>query len=515
MYDVILFQSIDYKDHEEAIIVASALGIPRLASVLRKHGYSTLTVRHASHFSLDEFKRLIDLSVSEQTKVVGISTTFTGLVEETDNGNVNPIGPFPLDVSFPRGKEFENECIAYIKSKNPNVKILLGGAMSSPKCSNTNIDYAFIGYSEGSLVNLLNHLTLGEELKFSSVNEFGVTIVDDRLGSLYDFTSDQMIWEKTDVVNLKVLTIEVGRGCIFKCSYCNFPLRGKKKLDFIKDTQLLYDELLDNYERYGITHYLITDDTFNDHIEKLKTINNAVKQLPFQPKFWCFARLDLMTAIPETVELMYSIGVRGISIGLETLNEEAGKTVGKGFSREKQLAMLDHIKSTYPDVSIHALMMYGLPKESEESLHNTSRMLISGEVGVDSWSIKPVFIQRETDVLNFSNDLNLNYEKFGYEDTGIRVGPTSPIIMWKNDHTTFQRCAQIADKTMTESLQSPYFKIKSPTAFNMVNLGYDLDYILKIPYREFDWSVLKQQEIEFINEYKAQLFEILEEEKSK
>ena len=84
----------------------------------------------------------------------------------------------------------------------------------------------------------------------------------------------QTFWHDDDVHLLpgEGVPVEFARGCIFKCKFCSYPMNGKQNLDFVKDPELLYQELSDNYKNFGIKHYMIVDDTFNDHKEKLESI---------------------------------------------------------------------------------------------------------------------------------------------------------------------------------------------------------------------------------------------------
>ena len=84
--------------------------------------------------------------------------------------------------------------------------------------------------------------------------------------------------------------LELGRGCIFKCTFCEFNLIGKEKGTYTRSTSRLEDELKRNWEEYGVNRYWITDDTLNDDTKKLERIflqsnklitEDVIKQLPY------------------------------------------------------------------------------------------------------------------------------------------------------------------------------------------------------------------------------------------
>lgn len=480
------------------------LGAFKIASVLRKNGYSTLVVNHLSTFDTEELKEIIDASISSSTIAVGFSTTFfRKVVENMDNPEYVFIGK---DTVFPQGREFEDVILSYIKEKNPAIKVLAGGANVVPDCDNTNLDYLFMGYSETSIIDLMNHLTTGSVLPNSSVNDYGITVVDDRMAKNYKFVEDKMIWQKTDIVNHKVLPIEIGRGCIFKCKFCSFPLNGKKSLEYIKYPDVLYQELLSNYLEFGIEHYLIVDDTFNDHMDKLRSIADVVKRLPFQPKFWCYARLDLLCSNEGMIDILHEIGVRGFYFGIETLDRSAGAIVGKGYDRKKQMEMVRYVRDKYPDMSMHGSFIMGLPKESLDSMKETCAALENGDIPLHSWMMKGLFIF-PTRTVSFLSELDNNYEKYGY--TIEDMGPYG-IGMWKNEHTSFLEVHDMTTECIDRSRQLDHFYVPAHDSFEMVNFGYDLESTISMPFKDFRWDeVLKQKVPEFISEYKKNLKELI------
>jgi radical SAM superfamily enzyme YgiQ (UPF0313 family) len=495
MYDAIIFT-----DNTDEIQISLPLGGFKIASVLRKNGYPTLVVNHLSTFTADEIKKLVDLVVTEQTKIVGFSTTFFRDVESDSDGS-----HLGFDTVFPQGKAFEDEILTYIKTKNNNVKFVAGGTKTYPKYENTNIDYVFMGYSETSIIDLLRHLTTSSSLPNSYLNENGIVIVDDKKALSYNFTRDKMIWEKTDIVNHQVLPIEIGRGCIFRCKFCSYPLNGKKNLDYIKQTEIIYQELLDNYTRFGITHYFIVDDTFNDHIDKLKAIESAVKRLSFQPKFWCYARLDLLCTNEGMLDVLYRIGVRAMYFGIETLNLSTGRLIGKGYDRQKQIAMIRYIRDTYPDMALHGSFIAGLPKESVNSIQQTCDQLATGQIPLHSWMIK-AFVIFKNDETAFNSELDINYDKYGY----TIESEYQNMLIWKNEETTMLAAHDIATKCISDSRTKDYFCVPGHDSFEMVNFGYDQRETMRTSFKDFKWDIIKSGVVsDFIANYKSQLFEIL------
>ena len=75
------------------------------------------------------------------------------------------------------------------------------------------------------------------------------------------------------------------RGCRFKCSYCNFPILGVKD-DYTRDADDFDTNLRRNYDDWGVTEYIITDDTFNDYVEKIRKYADRVEQILHTKLYW-------------------------------------------------------------------------------------------------------------------------------------------------------------------------------------------------------------------------------------
>jgi len=505
MYDVVIFT-----DVTDNILAALPLGAYKVAHSLRKQGYSCLVVNHLSDWTEDELKDLIDRTVSEKTFLFGISTTFLKSVEiERDPTKPTPLYPdISMNTVFPQGKEFEDRIFSHVKTRSPNIKTMAGGVKVFPEYSNKNIDYVFIGYSEGSIVNLANHLIKNEPLTHAHKNIWGRTIIDDRRGSTYDFPSDCMFWQDTDVVNYRALPIEIGRGCIFKCKFCAYPMNGKKKLDFVKKTDLIRDELNHNYKHFGIKNYFIVDDTFNDHVEKLFDLRTAIQQLDFQPIFWGYHRLDLLCARPETVQVLYDIGVRAMYFGIETLHEPTGKLIGKRHDRQRQLDMVQHIKSTYPDITMHGSFIVGLPNEPVDSFYKTFNAIINGDLLLDSWKFYPFTLSR-VDQSSFNSEFALNGEKYGIIDQG--TDPSSPFINWKSQYIDVKHAKEIANEFADRSNWSGKLKVPGELAMHLANAGYkDFNTLINTPFADIDWNYIEYNiRPTFVSEYKIKLLDLI------
>lgn len=267
---------------------------------------------------------------------------------------------------------------------------------------------------------------------------------------------------------------------------------------------MLYAELIDNYERFGTTRYVFTDDTFNDSKEKLQAIYDISKKLPFKLEYWAYVRLDLLAADPETINLLYGSGCIANFFGIETFNKQAGSFIGKGGSREKLIATVKKIKNQYGNsVTLHAGFIFGLPYEDVNSIKQTHEQLVNNETGLDVWYCHPLII-RSSKTAIFSSDIDKNYKKYGYRITGFDNELKS--LVWENDLTSFDECKMLASQNHQESIKRDLLKVRSNDVLYMSSLGIDPKTVINQSVSTFDWHSVTLKKEKKIQEYKQALY---------
>ena len=127
--------------------------------------------------------------------------------------------------------------------------------------------------------------------------------------------------------------------------------------------ELIRDELINNYEKWGITNYLISDDTFNDSNEKLQILHDMIVALPFKLNFVCYLRLDLLYHFRDTqLEMLENMGLKSCHFGIESFNPPSAKFIGKGLGEDKSKEFLLFLKERWQNkISFICTFIVGLP----------------------------------------------------------------------------------------------------------------------------------------------------------
>ena len=236
-----------------------------------------------------------------------------------------------------------------------------------------------------------------------------------------------------------VLSIELGIGCKFNCSFCNTPF--KKTDTKFQDIDNLIEVLDTANKKYGVTHFNVVDETSNEHETKYETLLTAVRQLDYQPVFNGYARLDMLHRKPHQIDQIAEIGFKGLFFGIETLDDKAGKLIRKGGGRYNLLNSLETLKSTIPDLYRLGSFIVGLTHDSEEKIRSGFDYIVDNEL-LHNIYLNPVGIAPAEPGDSWASDFSLMPEKFGYEITKTHK---DNICEWKNDWTTFHEAIALAD----------------------------------------------------------------------
>lgn len=468
MYNVILFT-----DTPSTEWLSRGYGAYRLASELRENGYTVLTVEYASSLTLERYKKIIDKAVGSETLLVGFSTTWFPYRE------LNKINP-RYSVGFKSRKVNEktdfikekhpwyyeslSHCFAledtapwidYVKQKNPNIKCIVGGAKSNEYVFEKNIDHVFIGFSETMIIDFIDNLAGKVKPKrwFNKIIDHDIKAQDPK----WDFKAHTTTYVDTDcLVPGELLTIEFARGCIFNCSFCSYPHRGQKTKDFIKYKEIIRAELMDNWERWGCTRYMITDDTFNDSTEKLEYIKEIIDTLPFKPKFWAYCRMDLFYKNPKQIQLMKDIGVTEVYYGMETWHDKTAMVINKGGKLENKIKSLKMAKEVWgDDVYVTVGLVAGLPHDTIQSVQDASEWFMNeGHNYIDWFNVCSLTVYPPVGELKykFNSDIEDNLDEYGYSFPIVDEDP----MEWHRDDDGDISSKSIADGLMHEWMDKLY-----------------------------------------------------------
>lgn len=343
-----------------------------------------------------------------------------------------------------------NNILSKLRTRYPDTCLLVGGSGGSD-APTPDADYKVYGYGENAIVKILEHHFLGSELKYKET-ECNTKYIN----AIHTYPAwpkdDYAIWYKESdfVTEFEPLTLEMSRGCRFKCKFCTWPILGIKEDTSQKELDNMVACLTDNYNKFGTTKYVIADDTFNDRTVKIEKLVYIVEQLPFKPSFSAYIRIDLLWSMPEQIDLLIKANVDKHFYGIESLNIAGAKAIGKGKQAVIAKDAILNVQQKYKEHGVtlggFVSLIAGLPTETEEEIFDTVKWVAENWAG--EYTVFPLMIA--SDGLNLSA-FETDMSKYGYinldeKDGFDYTGRGGHMVNWHNGIMSFKEAVKVAYK---------------------------------------------------------------------
>lgn len=416
-------------------ILHGEIGSPRymgpyaIASALRKDQISTVVIDHFT--KIDDIFGYLSEVISSDTHVVAISSTFLAPFRSIKKARQNRSEGVQ---SFYRGElwfESGDELVVWLKKLklllrdvNPDAKLVLGGVKSQFALWRhqyySEFDYICIGAADRSFPKFVRQVMNKEKIETKTLLD-QVHLIDNTI-DLVDKSCPETVWSSWDAVQRsESLPIEISRGCVFNCKFCHYD----KKESFKKPLDILYQELVRNYDKFGVSVYSFCDDCFNDHPKKVEAYCEMFKKLPFKIEWTAYARVDVAVKFPHTVDLMVEAGARGLYWGLESFDPEVARRAGKGTPTHLVKDFLLEFKNRYRGRCLsEGSFIVGLPGEQKESNYQTLNWIMENDP-LDLATFGPLglmpYVPSLDKVLFDYADYSKNPEKYGFKE--VRFQP--------------------------------------------------------------------------------------------
>ena len=449
----------DHGTNPVPFVAARTVGPHQLAVWLINHGYKVKVLDFCHLMSTDDLVKVTEKFVTSETVAIGCSSTFWKNYNEKTYEE-------PDWVFLAR---------SILEKKYKNLDWVLGGTEAYGGKLFRFRWRKFYSYSEETILKYLDEKTDNK----SHRNSFDIKTLSYNYGDELGITPQE------------VLPIQLSRGCQFKCSFCRQPLLGKKKGTYIRDYNLIEQELIYNYDRYGTTRYYFIDDTVNESEEKVIELAKIANRLPFKLEWVGYNRLDLIAKNPHTIELLKVSGLKGAFFGIESFNRIASMAIGKGWNGKHAKDFLLNLKSEWRENITWVLsFIVGLPGETSEDIDKTQQWLIDNEMY--SWLWNPLFMSSNPAIQDKSQ-FEKDWLKHGYSFLTDEIN-------WKNNHWNFGLARQKAIELSNDKL--PYDRVTTwKLAEYATALNVSFDSLMSKYTKDIDNNLVKQCTTEQISSY--------------
>lgn len=452
------------------------LGPYQIAWWLRTHGYSTQVLDFLYFMTSEQRLQLFKKYITQETRVVGFA-------------------PFVMlgspQIVF-KGDQPVFDILNEIKQNFPWVRIAIGGVFvkgflhSGHKRLNFKVDAVFKDEAENSFLEYCNNIFKNEPAPIFQVGS-GNKVYHPSSNAMFDIQTCSMKFAENDfILEGESLPLELSRGCIFKCKFCQYPNIGKNKDDFNKSIDCIRESILSNYNLFGTTRYHITDDTLNAHRERTKQFHQMTKDLPFKIEYIGYARIDLISIWPEQLESLPESGLVSCHFGIESFDPISCNMIGKGWGAKNYKPALTQIGNEWgDDVIVRCSMIAGLGQETEKDWEEASEWYRNSKV--HDWHYNKLHLSTSL----IKSEFEREPEKHGYRFVDGK---------WETDFMTEERAA-----VWCKNFKDLYDHLRVPSVWNLSairNLGFTYDEVLRSSYREMnDRIIAENRNAIFVNAY--------------
>jgi radical SAM superfamily enzyme YgiQ (UPF0313 family) len=439
------------------------LGAYTIASTLRQNNFSVQVIDFFASLTLDDTKQIIDKFVDDETLAIAFSTSYFKVNKPITNILESRKRWFDCD-SIPQGREWLFEFTEMFLNKNPNIKFIIGGTQTSRTSTKLrNIDHWVIGESDKVILDLIQGIKENKEIP---------SVLNNLLNPYENFKNLKMVWHESDLLlEDECVPIELERGCPFNCTFCNF---NKIRKPTLRDVDIVRDELIYNYNEFGIRKYMISDLTFVSNVRKTETFCKMFLSLPFKIEWLGMGNIAIFNKMPELRELCLESGCSSMFFGVESMNDKTLTSIRKGISEDVIKKVLYSLREKWKGkIHIFTSFIVGLPFETREKTLETIKWLESSECPVDSYMINRYYIQTEHPKFMTTktySHIEKNMEKYGYRVVDGK---------WINDITKMTE--DEATKISRDQYKGTGCKIYSYYMMRMKNLGYSYQDIWYTP----------------------------------
>ena len=498
-------------------VISRYIGPYKIARWIEKYGYSSQVIDFVNY--LDEYQLYTATKkfITKDTLVIGISTTF--LVANLIKWSDGSISPFPEHVL---------KTARLLKDEHPNIKFVLGGYGSEHIYGGDTFSACIMSYTEASediFLEYINHLKFKTEPPLSTIITSYYHLSADYIKNnkikhrvhynkarkkIYNIEVDDFKFKKQDaILEGEALPLDISRGCIFACRFCNYPHLGKGKLDYIRGMEYIKQELIYNYENFKTSNYMILDDTFNETPQKMQSFLEMTKSLPFKINYSAYLRADLINRFPDTAYMLKESGLWGAFHGLESLHPYASNLVGKAWSGKDAREFIPKLYHDLWNSQIPQLLNFivGFPKEGPEDVFETLRWFKDNNlysIGYEKLGLNNPKLSHRYSILS---EFEKNSEKYGFTFMDD-VNTYGKRLSWFNE--TWQ------PDLLVKTHQNIYNfidsnKLRKATIWNLGNLqllGYNKDYLLKTPKSDYDMNNLNSRRSGVYQQYYEKLMNL-------
>jgi radical SAM superfamily enzyme YgiQ (UPF0313 family) len=157
--------------------------------------------------------------------------------------------------------------------------------------------------------------------------------------------------------------VQASRGCTLKCNYCPYIILENSTR--FRNPQAVVDEIRHGIRHWGFRSFKFRDPLFGLSRKRVFELADLIGQLPRRIQFSIETRIELVP--PEVLRVLRSVGLTGITVGIETPDDETMRRYRRAPVRDDRQR---EFIATCRGLGIRTVagFLIGFPDDTEESV---------------------------------------------------------------------------------------------------------------------------------------------------
>ncbi len=260
--------------------------------------------------------------------------------------------------------------------------------------------------------------------------------------NIKDYFYPSVLWPEVTVIT--------GRGCPFRCTFCDWPqtftghnFRSRSVKNIVDEFEWIKTNLP------YVKDIMIEDDTFTVDRARVKQICQEVIDRGLNVTWTVNSRADVDL---ETLKIMKKAGCRLVCVGVESASQEILNNIKKGTSTTKIEQFFKDTKEA--NVLVHACFMMGNRGETKETIKQTVQF--AKKMNPDTVQFFPIMVYPGTEAYEWAKTNNfLTIKAENWENWLLEDGTHNTIV--STDKLTATELVDACDDARREFYMRPEF----------------------------------------------------------
>ncbi len=379
--------------------IAQPLGITILAAHIREQGFSA-DILDAEVLNLSP-EETVDEIILRDPKFAGV-TAFTTKMTAA------------------------NKILKLLRGKAPHIKTIIGGhhpsAIPEETLAESEVDFVVKGEGYDPIIDILNGrqdpIQIAEPMK--DINGLPLPAWD--LLPMDKYRAHN--WQTWGIGQKNSFAlIYTSLGCPFHCKFCTVSVVYGKRIYRKKAPETVIREFDVLYNKYGIKHIEITDDTFTINKRHVTEICDTLIERKYNFNMWAFSRTD--TTDPYLMEKMKKAGINWVFMGVEAGNKRILDAVFKKQNLEQIRKAVDIAHKAGMNVGTNYI--FGLAEDDFETMQDTLDLALELNTEWSNFFVAMPYPGTEMYHTADSEDMPEKWEQYGFFAPNAKPLPTKSV----------------------------------------------------------------------------------------